>query len=97
MYVLITQAENEPGNRAATVGDALAIALGVAPNTSDSYHDQVFKTGEIVLQDQRCCPGGRKYWKWGIDYEEGFDSIEAAVRRAKDLGIEPTVHERCAS
>ena len=97
MYVLITKAENKEGNKAATISDALCIATGLLENKSKNYSNQVFKTGEIVLDSKRCCKDGRKYWKWDIEYEEGFETVEDAIKRAKELNIEPIIHKKCNS
>lgn len=91
-YTLITKAEKSKGNMACSLGKAIAIGFGLANTKPD---EQVFFTGEIVLSDERCCEGGRKYWRWGIKYEEGFKSINNAKKRAKELKIKPIVHEKC--
>jgi hypothetical protein len=82
MYTLITNVEcTDDGNIA---GDGLFIRKS-----------KVFSLGEIVFEGEACCYNGRKYWKWGIEYEEGFPTVEAAVARARELGITPHVHTKC--
>lgn len=93
MYTLITKAERKEGNMAANMGDILSILSGAKQN--GDYSDQVFKTGEIVYEGERCCEDGRKYWKWDIEYEEGFKTIQEAENRTKELGIISIIHEKC--
>lgn len=65
---------------------------------NNSAFGQVFRTGEILNDDgagERCCEGGRKYWRWDIKYEEDFKTIKDAQKKGKELGIETTIHNKC--